>query len=182
MSHYKPEERLGLANPPWLVSVFPVICIQCRHGSCVNTCNGDGDPGVKRSIVDRGRYPERRGRQRGAWTWWREGFRFVARRELKDGGVRQRELESGRRHFAQNWGCWSNLIRRWLLRNFDTRCTKFGYLKVELGHATSIDAVSMVSGEFENGHEGADGEERPLLQKTECVGEKGRSCLFLLGL
>jgi hypothetical protein len=40
----------------------------------------------------------------------------------------------------------------------------------------------MVSGEFENGHEGADGEERPLLQKTECVGEKGRSCLFLLGL
>lgn len=85
---------------------------------------------------------------------------------------RAKRIGEWEKTFCSELGCWSNLIRRWLLRNFDTRCTKFGYLKVELGHATSIDAVSMVSGEFENRHEGADGEERPLLQKTECVGEK----------
>jgi hypothetical protein len=34
-------------------------------------------------------------------------------------------------------------------------------LKGELGHATSIYAVSMVNGEVEQRHEGADGEEQP---------------------
>jgi hypothetical protein len=46
-------------------------------------------------------------------------------------------------------------------------------LKVELGHATSIYAVSMVNGGVEKRHECADGEERPLLRMSETVvGEK----------
>jgi hypothetical protein len=42
-------------------------------------------------------------------------------------------------------------------------------LKVGLGHATSMYAVSMVNGKVENRHECADGEERRLLQMTEAV-------------
>jgi hypothetical protein len=67
MSHHKPEERSGLTDPPWLIPIFPIVCIQCRHCSCVNTCNRDRDPRVQSSIVNRGRYREWRGRQRGAW-------------------------------------------------------------------------------------------------------------------
>lgn len=80
-------------------------------------------------------------------------------------------------------GCWSNLMTMLVVEKFRNEMYQVWELKVELGHATSIYAVSMVNGVFENRHEGADGEERPLLQMTETVvGEKGRSCLFLLGL
>jgi hypothetical protein len=55
-------------------------------------------------------------------------------------------------------------------------------LKVELGHATSIYAVSMVNGEVEKRHECADGEERPLLQMSETVvGEKRAQLPFSTG-
>jgi hypothetical protein len=49
--------------------------------------------------------------------------------------------------------------------------------QVELGHATSIYTVSMVNGQVEKRREGADGEERQLLQMTETVVGENRAQL-----